>query len=141
MGLTLYKPDIIELASIFHTYFNHVEIFIDDILILNSSQLDVYHPEYQAKTLLMRGQYQETMTDGGHEFQSEEEHTATEVRVPPLGEAIVDATIISWLKRPIPPFVCFKASPYPSGFAWRLPPRWRRSGRQVPEHRHSRSRY
>jgi hypothetical protein len=53
--LTLYKQDIIELSFLFHTYFQHVEILIDDIPIFNIAQLNPCDVRYEAETLIMRG--------------------------------------------------------------------------------------
>ena len=53
--LTLFKQDIREIIQLFQNNLQDVEIFIDDLRILDITQLDQFDPTYQAKSLLVQG--------------------------------------------------------------------------------------
>lgn len=53
--LTLFKQDIREIIQLFQNNLQDVEIFIDDLRILDIAQLDQFDPTSQAKSLLARG--------------------------------------------------------------------------------------
>lgn len=53
--LTLLKQDISELVHLFHNYLQDVEIMIDDLRILDDTQLEQFDAAYQAKSFVARG--------------------------------------------------------------------------------------
>jgi hypothetical protein len=61
--LTLFKQDIRELVQLFQNNLQDVEIILDDLLILDSSQLDQFDVAYQAKSLIARGYSPEGIRD------------------------------------------------------------------------------
>jgi len=86
IGLILLKQDIRELIQVFQTNLENVEIVIDDLNILDSSQLEQFDAAYQAKFLLARGYSHEAL---GEDTKNQGEYRFIELRASKEGATLL----------------------------------------------------